>query len=156
MKNWLLVLFALLTISITPLNSRAAFIVKPPATASTPAVVNQKKPFMERKVPTLVKTAGKMLNPRPGNGNPGWPGAISFVCSMLGLLSVVFLFTPGLAVLSLLYLFEAIAGIIFGAIGVNTRRYSNTGLAIAGLVLGILEVLGLVLLIILLIAALTT
>ncbi len=150
MKNWLLILIALITLTANPSVSRAAFIVTPKTAEAVP--VHVKKPFMQRKLPMAI--AAMTHAPRPedsyrDHSKPGWPGAVAFGCSLL---AIAGLFIPYAGVT--IYLLASICAIIFGGIGVSKRKYSNTGFAIAGLVLGILEILALIALIVLLVALL--
>ena len=57
---------------------------------------------------------------------PGWPGIVALVTGILGLFSI-WLLIP-----------FSLAAMIFGIVGLN-RRYKNQGLALAGLILGAVE-----------------
>jgi hypothetical protein len=157
MKKWLLVLFTLLALSITPQTSNAAFIVVP-KDAPAKTATTYHKPFGHRKIPAAFSAVRKVIS---GDGTlrdhskPGWLGVVSFACSMFAIATIFLASIPGLSVLFSFYLLAAIAGIIFGGIGLNKRKYSNTGYAIAGLVLGIVEVVALILLVVLIVAALS-
>lgn len=59
---------------------------------------------------------------RPTDLRPGWPGIAALVCGAVG-------FFPG--------------AIVFGIIGLG-KRYKNHGLAIAGIILGVLDIVLLV------------
>lgn len=75
----------------------------------------------------------------------GWPGIVSLVLAVLALPFYATALIGGFAIC-------ALGAVIFGAIGLNRRKYSNNGLAIAGFVAGLVEVL-LVLLLAIVIAA---
>ena len=72
----------------------------------------------------------------PDDSRPGWPGLVSIICGL-----AFFLFP-----------LSSIAAIVFGIIGLN-RRYKNHGMALTGLILGSLEIIGFVILFIAIINA---
>ena len=146
MKNWLLILIALITLTANPSASRAAFIITAKTADAVP--VHVKRPFMQRKLPMAITAMTHAPRPEDSyrdHSKPGWPGAVAFGCSLL---AIAGLFIPYAGVI--IYLLASICAIVFGSIGVSKRKYSNTGFAVAGLVLGILEILALVAFIILL------
>lgn len=157
MKNWLLIIFTLLALSAIPQTSIAAFVVTSNnAPAKTEIAV--RKPFSQRKIPAAINTIRKTISGEHlvrDHSKPGWPGIASFACSLFAIAAIFLASIPGLSVLFSFYLLAAIASIIFGGVGLNKRKYSNTGYATAGLVLGILEVVALVLLVVLVVAALS-
>lgn len=58
----------------------------------------------------------------------GWQGIVSFICGVAAF-GVMFASLPVALILTLL-------AIVFGALGLGKRRHRNTGLALAGLILG--------------------
>lgn len=150
MKNWLLIIFTLLTLSAIPQAGKAAFIVASgDAPTKTETIVH--KPFAHRKIPVLINNVRKTISGEHvvrDHSKPGWPGVLSFVFALVAIAGF-FMSSVALPV----YLLGAICAIVFGGIGLNRKKYSNRGFAIAGLVLGILEVVALVLLVVLFFAA---
>ncbi len=158
MKKYIVLIFATLLLLIgNAEKSHAAFAVTPKAEhteaaaaqpVATTAPARHTKTFSERKVPQLFRMLTHPM-PSPMGGHPGWPGTLSLVFSLCGL---VFAFLPVLDLLSIPLL---IAGIVFGAIGLNRHKYSNNGSALAGLLIGSIVLLLYILLIILIVGLLT-
>ena len=76
------------------------------------------------------------FSPDEGKLKPGWHGIAALVCSIVAL---PFYAAASVGLFWLFVLF-AVGGLIFGAIGLNRRKYRNSGLAIAGFVLSLIEV----------------
>jgi len=87
----------------------------------------------------LLKKAGTLLSAPPyGYGNDPVFGIISLTASVVGLAFLgLFFIGTGAGALLAAGLIMAVVGIVFGAIGL---RKPMNGLAIAGMVLGILEI----------------
>ncbi len=93
------------------------------------------KTFSERKLPRLFNAVKHAALPHaPEKGKTGWPGIVSLVCGVIGLYP-------------LFWLPLGIAAIVCGVIGLNSKKHTNTGMAIAGLILGSIEVLLFILLV---------
>ena len=86
---------------------------------------------------------------KPGNG---WPGIVSLFCGVAMVISFVVAALMGPVLFVSIFFLSTIAAFVLGIIGLG-RRYSNHGLAIAGLVLGSLGII-LIALVIALISAL--
>jgi len=119
-------------------SAHAAFPVKKlgASTTTSVAVINAATQHPVLRHPGFMpETRSKLrmlFNPTGPRPVSGWPGITSFVCGVLGLaLPVIF----------------CLPAIVFGIIGLG-RRYSDHGLAIAGLVLGLLELLAVIILLI--------
>lgn len=146
-----LLTFILLATGVT--HSYAAFPVKDATTIiAGNEEIMAKKSFKKSRIATSFQQVKKMISSHAiGEGSSpksGWPGITAFVCSLLalGCLTVI-------SLVPFFFLF-AILGIIFGAIGVSKKRYSSTGLALAGLILGSLEIVAAIVLIAIIISAL--
>jgi hypothetical protein len=111
------------------------------ATAPMAGTAEHKKVFAERRLPRLFSAYKSMVFPHaaPAAGGPrekqGWPGIVSLACGVVGLVS------------TLAWVPLGIAAIVFGIIGLNRRKYKFTGMALAGLILGGLEILLFILLV---------
>jgi hypothetical protein len=129
------------------IDTNAAFRIKKSVIAEAPAVVAQTpgyKPVISKKEQRreTISTL-KRLMAWEGNGHhqghhssSGWEGIVALVCGILGV------FTGYLA----------IPAIIFGAIGMG-KGHRNSGLALAGFILGIVTVVIYAVVILLLAAA---
>lgn len=132
-------------------QSYAAFPVKVATVIATEEEAPVKKTFKETKTGRFISQVKYMAHARPyvegSRPKSGWPGIVSLVCAAAALLCLV-----SVAVAPFFFVF-AVAAIIFGAVGVSPRRHTNTGLALAGLILGALEILAVVLIVAAIIAA---
>ncbi len=130
-------------------RSYAAFPVK--ETSASNVAANEgstKRSFRATKVAQLYAQLKHVAHPLPvidKNGQKsGWPGITSFIASILAI--------AALYTFPFFFILFAILAIVFGAIGLSRKRYSGTGLALAGLIIGSLEILALIALIALLVA----
>ncbi len=101
------------------------------STMSTEApAADHHKTFAERKLPRLLSAAKQMAFPHaPEKHKSGWQGIASLVCGVAGLFTAYG------------WLILGICAIVFGAIGLNKSKHTNTGMALAGLILGSVEIL---------------
>jgi hypothetical protein len=130
-------------------HSYAAFPVK--ETMTLAGIRPVKKPFSETKTGRLVSQVGHIAHQRPyshaeSKQKQGWPGIVSLISSLFSLACLFTMVSP-------LFLPFAIIAIVLGAIGTNNRRYYNNGLALAGLIIGIVEIVVVLALIALFISA---
>lgn len=142
-KTPVICLLVALWLTIMPHHSFAAFPLKTKdaevtATTKTPAT---KKKFSERKIPSIIRTITHAPSLDEGYGGyghsnkPGWPGIVSLVLGIIGWVHPV------------LWLLFGIPAIILGIVGLNSQKYSFTGGALAGLILGCLQLIAFLILI---------
>ncbi len=125
MKRKVTLFLAMLLMTIAT-RTYAAFPTTRTTEKEIPAVVVEThKSFIERKVPAFLSH----LLPAPDHAKKesatdkiGWEGIASLVCGVIGLFIVPILFST--------------AAVVFGFMGLNGKKHKNTGLAIAGLILG--------------------
>lgn len=129
MKKGILSLFALAILFFTPAPVRAAFVVKKHAVqaASVVGAVSSNNTIAAKN--TAAAEVSKMIQQSPapsftGMMGRGLIGLIAAICGVLGLFFPIF----------------SIGAILLGFIGLG-RRNRNRGMAIAGLVLGILGII---------------
>lgn len=132
MRRILLALFVgIICLAAQP--AKAAFPVHKMKHAATTTVLEQQSEGRHKlslkKISTMAKAALHMYQ-QPVADKPGWPGVVSLVCAGAALLSLL-----GVGVLFLPF---SIGAIVFGIVGLNSK-YKNQGMATAGLVLGIIE-----------------
>ena len=101
----------------------------------TNTVIGHHKTFSERKLPKMLQAVKALVLPDKGKGKTGWPGIVSLVCGVVGLVSAIAWVPLG------------IAAIVFGIIGLNQKKHVYTGMALAGLILGAIEILLFILLV---------
>ncbi len=129
-------------------RSFGAFPIKETTTTAVAGEHTVKRSFRTTKVAKLYAQLKHVAHPTPiidRNGQKsGWPGITSLISALVAI--------AALYTFPAFFLLFAIAAIVFGAIGLSRKRYSNNGLALAGLILGALEILALVALIAALVA----
>lgn len=129
----------------------AAFPVKETAATTFDGNRPVKRPFNETKTGRFVSQIKHIAHQRHDSDGDskqkqGWPGIVSFISSILSLACLFTMVSP-------LFLPFAIIAIVLGAIGTNRRRYNNSALAHAGLIIGIVTTVVVVALIALFISA---
>ena len=93
------------------------------------------KPLAHQRRHELVEQLRQRLHlpvRNPNDNRPGWPGIVALACAAGAIVMPIFAIP---------------AAIVFGIIGLN-KRYKNHGLALAGLILGVLELIAIVALIV--------
>ena len=118
----------------TCLNSYAAFPIQ---TESMPTATQQHQTFGE-KVQSAIKRYTSPVAPQEAGSSAdnGTTGILSFTFGVAGILTLIAGIITGGSVI-LLWPAFGIAAIVLGAIGLNKK---NNGLAVAGFVLGLIEV----------------
>lgn len=101
---------------------------------------------VERKKTSLFTKMKKLLAPPEvaQSGKNGWPGLVSIACAALGIITLTVGLASASVALLLAFVPFSICALVFGIIGAN-KKYKNKGLAIAGIILGSIEVLYLIL-----------
>ncbi len=119
---------------------KAAFPVRVQHTPQAVMATEQKKTFTERKIPKLISHYRSFLHPQNKKfvetdhkfKKNNWPGILSLVCSVMAFAALFSLLPP-------LFFIFSISGVVFGIIGLSKKRHTLTGLALAGLILGGIE-----------------
>lgn len=132
-------------------TSYAAFPIAQKDAVATAATneVTKEKTFAERKLGRMVTRVKHIMAPRSvvhDGVKTGWQGIVAISCSFAAIVTLFVGFG--------FFIPLAVAGIIFGALGVSKKKHFNTGWALAGLLLGCLEIVLLIALVVLIIAAL--
>lgn len=141
--------FVIFLVLVSCLNQSYAAFPVVHKDATTTAWVSTPRTFGERRLPQYVSHLRHSMF--PGNvahhhvEKTGWPGIVSISCGV-GALASIFVFGG-------LFFPLAICAIVFGAIGVSKRKHTNTGLALAGLLLGSILIVLFVTLVALIVAA---
>ncbi|GAA4468862.1 hypothetical protein GCM10023093_27310 [Nemorincola caseinilytica] len=137
MKIYPLLLLLASTLLLAPLHSHAGFLVKKqaPASSAAPSKKDRKKAERLADLATLhhlvlakneKEKAGKQQDKTsPPRDTSGWEGIVSLACGVIALIPFTFLlFIPA---------------IIFGILGLRKGKQFR-GLALAGLILGIIAI----------------
>ena len=124
-KNLTIILATLVLVCGANVTTYAAFPTRSTHSETTHSLTH--KSFAERKVPQFVSHIVALSFPDHAKKDTkgeksGWEGIVSLVCGIAGLITLPIFFSS--------------AAIVFGILGMNSRKHSNTGLAIAGLILG--------------------
>lgn len=131
-------IFCLLLLLAASFSARAGFLVKkqtqsyPPFSAHAAASIGNSNT-------TAFHIHHAWLSPETcaitKDTRPGWKGIVSFCCSLFGLMGLILLGSIGIVVG--FPVLAIIAGVVFGIMGLG-KKNKFKGLAIAGLVIGIL------------------
>ncbi len=141
-------------------KSYAAFVIKPSinnglGTINKPEI---KQNDLADQIEGLANAVSSKIFPNrhwqydrvSSRSKTGWPGILSIIFAGLGLIFLAVMlsaaFSTPVAPLNLIigfvgWLVFAICAMAFGGLGISKKKHRNTGLAIAGLILGGLEII---------------
>lgn len=136
--------FTLLLVMILSLTSTSSYAAFPAKTQDEATIVKEQSTFRQNLEQSILQYKNTAPKSTVGGASADAFGIVSLIAGVLGL---IFMFIPGIGII---FIPLAVAALVFGILGL---KGSHKGMAIAGLILGAVE-LFLLLLGILFIAAL--